>query len=61
MSTAMPDTLISDSLGGWWVINDTLAARSAEIAQQLATVFTGAHATDKIASWTALLATLPGA
>src|SRR5581483_8842353 len=42
-----------------WSLTDTLAARSGDVTQQLGTVFTGAHAAETIASWTALLGTLP--
>jgi DNA helicase-2/ATP-dependent DNA helicase PcrA len=52
-------TAIAHTVGGW-SLADTLATRSAEIGQQLGTVFTGAHAAEKIASWAALVATLPG-
>lgn len=52
-------TTIAHAVSGW-SLADTLATRSAEIGQQLGTVFTGAHAAEKIASWAALVATLPG-
>jgi DNA helicase-2/ATP-dependent DNA helicase PcrA len=52
-------TALAHAASGW-SLADTLAARSADLTQQLGTVFTGAHAAATTASWTALVATLPG-
>ena len=43
-----------------WQMTDTLVARTGDITQQLATVFTGPQAQAKLGTWTALVATVPG-
>ncbi len=42
-----------------WSLTDTLSTRAADVAQQLGVVFTGTQAGTKIASWTALVTSLP--
>jgi hypothetical protein len=49
---------IGNAIAGWQMA-DTLANRGADIAQQLANIFNGPQGQAKLASWNALIGTLP--